>query len=110
MRFFFKMERLEPIRGIDRSSSRVEFPRVDRSRCSWHFPHVLPELFRIRPLSHEICSPEHSRLSSEKLDTIQTQYRNCSCGRRPRPSRPQTLRLTCLQPTTEATAALFASC
>ena len=52
MRIFFKMERLETIRRIDRSSPGVEFPRVDSSRSGWNFPHVLPELFRIRRLCH----------------------------------------------------------
>jgi hypothetical protein len=65
MRIFFKMERLEPIRRIDRSSPRMEFPRVDGSRGGWNFPHVLPELFRIRRLSHQTCSSERIRLPTQ---------------------------------------------
>src|SRR5689334_24967430 len=52
MRIFFKMERLEAVRWIDRSPPGVELPRVNGSRDGGKFSHVLPELFGVRGLSH----------------------------------------------------------
>src|SRR4029077_2359082 len=67
VRILFKMQRLEPVRWINRRASRVEFAGMDRARRTRNLAHIFPELFSVRQRPHSLCSTEHNQLSRHFL-------------------------------------------